>query len=340
MKRLLTAFAALVLLSCGAQAAFPDNPPGQWYYDAVEYAQSAGWITGYSDGGAHPEDVLSKEQAITILTRVRGYEPLGVGGFWSAGYVERGIQEGYVTDRANLTAPLSRYDAAVMIYRAYGLDGMNFILWDTPFTDVNSREVTGLYELGVITGTGEGVFLPNGPLSRAQLCAMLMRMNESERVIAFLAGEEEPKFEVHTEYLLTPPQEPPAVLTDDESIMQAYLYLCLSGKGELKISVPGTRDEAAKVVERLGEITEELGCFYPEYLSIYTGYSARMQKTGTGGWAGTLTMTFPEGRGPEQAAALRELLFRRTAILLKELCAERTLELTMSQTEMARVWAT
>ncbi len=337
MKKWLAAVAALVLLTCGARAAFPDNPPGTWYYDAIEHAQAAGWINGYADGGAHPEDVLTKEQAITVLTRVLGYEPVEVGGFWSAGYVMRGVVEGYVEDTENLSLPISRYDTARMLYKAYDLEGMGLPQGESPFSDIESPEVSALYTLGIVTGAEPGRFVPEGELSRAQLCVMLKRVGESPQLQAYLAGEAEKTFELHSEYLLTQPEWNP-VLSDDESLINAMIYLCLSGQEEAMVTIRGTREEASQVVDRMGAVFQEMTCLYPEYFSVYDGYNIRIRQE-DGQWAGTLVLQPKEGIGLPRAGANRELFFEATGKAIRTLFEEGALNLLMSDTEKAAVWA-
>ena len=51
---------------------FDDVNTRDWYYQAVATAASYGWVTGVSDGSFHPNNVISRAQAATIINRMLG----------------------------------------------------------------------------------------------------------------------------------------------------------------------------------------------------------------------------------------------------------------------------
>ena len=51
----------------GAEAV--DVPDGQWYTDAIRWAQAEGILTGYGDGRFGPNDPLTRQDLVTILWR-------------------------------------------------------------------------------------------------------------------------------------------------------------------------------------------------------------------------------------------------------------------------------
>lgn len=56
---------------------FPDVPEGDWYTEAANWASKEGVVTGYMNGLFGPGDVLTREQAVTILWRfakVKGFD--------------------------------------------------------------------------------------------------------------------------------------------------------------------------------------------------------------------------------------------------------------------------
>ncbi len=58
--------------SVDTPATFLDVAPGQYYSDAVAWAQEAGVVTGYSDTQFGPQDSITQEQLVTILYRYLG----------------------------------------------------------------------------------------------------------------------------------------------------------------------------------------------------------------------------------------------------------------------------
>lgn len=59
-------------VNSSADCPFDDVNTRDWYYQAVATAASYGWVTGVSDGSFHPNNVISRAQAATIINRMLG----------------------------------------------------------------------------------------------------------------------------------------------------------------------------------------------------------------------------------------------------------------------------
>ena len=54
---------------------FPDVPDGQWYTDAVIWAQEKGIVTGYSDSGTFkPGNNINRQEITTMMYRYAKYQ--------------------------------------------------------------------------------------------------------------------------------------------------------------------------------------------------------------------------------------------------------------------------
>ncbi len=53
-------------------ASFPDVDESSWAAKYIATAAEKGWISGYSDGGFHPDDGLTRGQAVTIINHMLG----------------------------------------------------------------------------------------------------------------------------------------------------------------------------------------------------------------------------------------------------------------------------
>ena len=62
----------------GYAMTFEDVPEGQWYTEAVRWAQSTGVVLGYSDRAFGPNDNITREQLAAILHRYAGYKKIDV----------------------------------------------------------------------------------------------------------------------------------------------------------------------------------------------------------------------------------------------------------------------
>ncbi len=54
-------------------AAFTDTEASDWYYSYVSFAHSKGFIDGYSDGSFHPNEPITRAEAIQILINTAGF---------------------------------------------------------------------------------------------------------------------------------------------------------------------------------------------------------------------------------------------------------------------------
>ena len=121
--------------SPAAGSIFTDVPSGQWYTDAVAWADQNGVVTGYGGGRFGTDDDITRQQLAAVLYR---YASL----------------KGYDT---SASAVLSQYWDADSI------------------ADWAESSMRWAVSSGVITGMDSSTLSPSGTASRAQVAAMLMR---------------------------------------------------------------------------------------------------------------------------------------------------------------------
>jgi len=99
---------------------FNDINPNAWYYNDAMIARKAGFIVGYSDGGFHGKDYVTREQVCTIICSLAGLYDLGIEmpvsdkvSGWAKPYVQKVLQNGLMTLEENNT-----FRATVAITRA------------------------------------------------------------------------------------------------------------------------------------------------------------------------------------------------------------------------------
>jgi hypothetical protein len=118
-----------------SERSFPDVKPGAWYAAEIAKAYQAGIISGDNKGNMSPEAVISRQEAVVILTRAFSltgdhidaalkYADVNQIAEWALGAVGTMTKRGYVTGRpGNLFAPkanLSRAEAVKMIDNVVG----------------------------------------------------------------------------------------------------------------------------------------------------------------------------------------------------------------------------
>ena len=180
------AAAALTLPGAGAQTAremaFTDVTQDVWYHDYVEEMYQAGVIDGLSDEIFGGEDTMSWGQAFKLITLAIGCrEPEPVEGeHWAYPYIELALDHRlvYTFDEDYLDEAPTRLQVARMVARA--LDLLSIPQGESPFADCDDGYVTHLYEKGILVGAGhedgEMLFVPDAPITRAEMTAILWRM--------------------------------------------------------------------------------------------------------------------------------------------------------------------
>ncbi len=76
-------------LTPASGAGFPDVPPGSYYAQAIQAARAAGIASGYPDGGFHPQEPVTRQDAMVLLERTM--QATG----WSLGAANTGYLSGF-----------------------------------------------------------------------------------------------------------------------------------------------------------------------------------------------------------------------------------------------------
>ena len=101
---------------------FSDVPYTHWAAPFVDYAQSLGIISGYTDGTFKPDQTVTYNEAITMVVKALGYRDECLVGTYPASYVNQAMSLGLLDDVQAGTAGAVRGDIAQLIYAAMGED--------------------------------------------------------------------------------------------------------------------------------------------------------------------------------------------------------------------------
>lgn len=188
---------------------FPDVKEGQWYYNAVKYVAQKGYITGFSNGRFGPSNYLKRQDFVCILARIAKadlteYEnvqgllkDVKKGDYYASAVnwaVDNKIISGYKNKNFGVGDNITREQVCAILYNyikersefAGGLDddgrGPEEIIED--FKDANKVSVWALpavawaVENGIITGKADGRIAPTEGASRAEIAAIIQRMDQ------------------------------------------------------------------------------------------------------------------------------------------------------------------
>ena len=174
-----------------SQKGFNDVKPGDYFYDAVNWAVEKGITTGTSATTFSPNASCTRAQIVTFLWRASGSpEPKTASNpftdvtanayyrkavLWA---VENGITTGTSATTFSPDAPCTRAQGVTFLWRA---NGSKVASAAASFTDVASDAyyapaVAWAAEQNVTGGVGNGLFSPDTTCTRAQNVSMLYRL--------------------------------------------------------------------------------------------------------------------------------------------------------------------
>ena len=119
--------------SSAGSTIFNDVAADHWASGYINVAQSLQIINGYGDGNFGPEDQVTYEQAVKMITVALGYELAAQAkGGWYTGYLSIASAEG-ITKNANGTvgSPATRATIAVLVYNSLEVPLMDQNTWST-----------------------------------------------------------------------------------------------------------------------------------------------------------------------------------------------------------------
>lgn len=105
------------LTASAYQTVFDDVPASHWAASYINLACSLGLVSGYGNGSFGPDDPVTLGQAVKVLLGLLGYTTEDVGPFFPEDYLTRAASLGLTDDMAQTDAPLTRGDAALLLYR-------------------------------------------------------------------------------------------------------------------------------------------------------------------------------------------------------------------------------
>lgn len=197
----------------GVARGYLSDLAGHWSAGLVSALEARGVISGDPQGRFMPEAPLTRAQMAKLFAVGLGYEAEALelqkhpsrytdlpSRHWARGYVEvvteLGIAEGYPGGQFRPDEPVTRSQLALFLVRATGLTDRARLarLEPTPYKDDSQipswarGAVFVARAEGLMTGTPEGFFNPNQPVSRAEGSATIFRLLARNGSLYHLSG--------------------------------------------------------------------------------------------------------------------------------------------------------
>ena len=199
-KRLLTfVLASLLLLAAmpaaaAAETGYTDVPSGHWAEESIRRATDLGLFQGVGKGRFGLGRPISRAAFATALCRLFDWEEVRpdrpsyadvAKDSWYYAAVETLLSNDAVAASGHEFRPeedLTRGEMASMLVRGLGYTSLagTAASYGGPFTDVsvNRGFITLAYDLGLVSGKGNGRFDPDGSATREQAAAVLIRVHD------------------------------------------------------------------------------------------------------------------------------------------------------------------
>lgn len=174
---------------------YPDIPVGSWYEAEIPYLNKMEIITGYPDGKFHPQNSITRAEAVTMIGRAFGFPkqqsstvfrdvPLK---HYASGYINRAVSEGivagYLDQSFQPNTAITRGDVAIMLQRAFRYPYVREeYYWDVSKGMYYADAVNSLTSEGISNGYPDGSFQPRKSITRAEFAVFLAKAIQKNNV--------------------------------------------------------------------------------------------------------------------------------------------------------------
>ncbi len=168
--------------SASSAVSFQDVSAKDWFYTYVNDLYQNGVISGFSPTSFVPQGTVTRGQALKLILLASHHgEKAPTASHWASGYLSYAVTQGFTTvsDSNTLNKPISRLEIAQLAAKALTLKSSTI---SSPFQDTKDPAVLALYEKDVVKGSYDGrgalVFEPNNSITRAEISAIIWRIDQ------------------------------------------------------------------------------------------------------------------------------------------------------------------
>ena len=170
---------------------FRDVDGTEWFARYVEDAYNYGFIRGKGGNTFDHGGMLTLGEAVTLVVRLSSIYHTGRADFIETVpfydvYADYALEHGIISSHGDYTAPATRAEFAVLAHNALPPEAFPIIntiadygICDVVPDAVYGDAVYGLYRAGILSGSDRyGTFLPESNITRAEACAIMVRLAE------------------------------------------------------------------------------------------------------------------------------------------------------------------
>ena len=172
----------------GAAVSSLSDVNGHWAKQTVDIFMKLGFINGYEDGTAKPDQKITRAEFVSILSRifdVKGTENVqlqDINSHWAkaaiAKYAAAGIIGGYGDGTFQPDKTISREEMVVILSRLVQMDAVTKDAAKGSFSDLNSSyaadAIKQAAQAGMVSGKSDGIFDPTANSTRAEALQIIL----------------------------------------------------------------------------------------------------------------------------------------------------------------------
>lgn len=169
---------------------------GHWAEDQILFAADNDWVNGYPDQTFKPNNRLTRAQAASIMANFLNLKSTSTtisfddvsSDFWAKNPIQLVAQNGLMNGTGDgIFSPnttLTRAQMAQIFYNAFFTDQQVSNARNS-FEDISNSHwayaaIETMKQEGIMSGYGDGTFKPNQPLTRAQMAAVIYKLDRKE----------------------------------------------------------------------------------------------------------------------------------------------------------------
>ena len=327
---------------------FTDNSPSDWYYSNVKIAADKGWVTGYNDGTFRPNNNVTYAEAVVMILRMEGINFNTNSNIWYEDAFIKAKENNYfpyfyIENYNNANNFITREDVFRIIYFAKDLNKLDSSISSVElFNDIDKTDewqyvpINTLAYFRVVSGYDEnGMYLvkPNNNITRAELCAILSRVNDLniDRILNEYSGdiiEIRPKNYIEEPIVTETPgyvpiqkptysnlkglrSTPVDIFADNWTLFNSMREMILSGYSEFYVKADLNAYNSTTVENRSSSILSLYSDAIYATFPIFTEgkeFNIDYEHIGNNQFLGKITISFRVGNGETKFAEYNRLV--------------------------------
>ena len=157
-----------------------DDVKGHWAEEVISELLFNGVASGYEDDTFLPDKQINIDEFLVFVTRSLGYYiDVAETGYWAQNVLDKAQELGLLSEMMdNCARPITREEACYIITKAYMVAEKTDAIGASDAMAVTSAYTTAVssaYQAGIISGYEDGSFRPQGNLTRAEACQVIVK---------------------------------------------------------------------------------------------------------------------------------------------------------------------